>query len=143
MYLFCINVILSFFINKMLISEIVLQLGRLRGSTTSKNYVFKQKSKNEKQKKVFQKWTKFELEAVVQRCSVKKLFLEILQNSQENTCARASFLIRLQVASATLLKKRPWHRCFPVNFAEFLRTPFFTEHLWWLLLLNERTTTLE
>ena len=26
------------------------------------------------------------LEAVVQRCSVKKVFLEISQNSQENTC---------------------------------------------------------
>ena len=25
---------------------------------------------------------------------------------------------------ATLLKKRLWHRCFPVNFAKFLRTPF-------------------
>ena len=35
---------------------------------------------------------------------------------------------------ATLLKKTLWHRCFPVNFAKFLRTPFFTEHLWWLLL---------
>ena len=23
---------------------------------------------------------------------------------------------------------------FPVNFAKFLRTPFLTEHLWWLLL---------
>ena len=27
-----------------------------------------------------------------------------------------------------------WHRCFPVNFAKFLRTPFLTEHLRWLLL---------
>ena len=35
---------------------------------------------------------------------------------------------------ATLLKKRLWHRCFPVNFVKFLRTPFFIEHLWWLLL---------
>ena len=35
---------------------------------------------------------------------------------------------------ATLLKKRLWHRCFPVNFGKFLRTPFFTEHLRWLLL---------
>ena len=26
---------------------------------------------------------------------------------------------------ATLLKKRLWHRCFPVNFAKFLRTPFY------------------
>ena len=31
-----------------------------------------------------------------QRCSVKKMFLEISQNSQENTCARVSFLIKLQ-----------------------------------------------
>ena len=36
---------------------------------------------------------------------------------------------------ATLLKKRIWHRCFPVNFAKFLRTPIFKEHIWWLLLL--------
>ena len=26
--------------------------------------------------------------------------------------------------SSTLLKKRLWHKCFPVNFAKFLRTPF-------------------
>ena len=25
-------------------------------------------------------------------------------------------------------------KCFPVNFAKFLRTPLLTEHLWWLLL---------
>ena len=31
---------------------------------------------------------------------------------------------------ATLLKKRLWYRCFPVNFVKFLRTLFFTEHLW-------------
>ena len=35
-------------------------------------------------------------EAIAQRCSVKKMFLEISQNSQENTCARVSFLIKLQ-----------------------------------------------
>ena len=37
---------------------------------------------------------------------------------------------------ATLLKKRLWYRCFPVSFTKFLRTPFFTEHLCWLLLKN-------
>ena len=26
---------------------------------------------------------------------------------------------------STLLKKRLWHRCFPVNFAKVLRTPFY------------------
>ena len=36
----------------------------------------------------------------------------------------------------TLLKKRLWRRCFPVNFVKFLRTPFFIEHLWWLLLVQ-------
>ena len=35
---------------------------------------------------------------------------------------------------ATLLKKRLQHRCFLVNIAKFLRTPFFIEHLRWLLL---------
>ena len=35
-------------------------------------------------------------EAVVQRCSVKKIFLEISQNSHENNRARVSFLIKLQ-----------------------------------------------
>ena len=39
------------------------------------------------------------------------MFLEISQNSQENSCARDSFLRSL------------CHSCFPVNFAKFLRTP--------------------
>ena len=34
------------------------------------------------------------------------------------------------LSAATLLKKRLWHRCFPVNFAKFIRTPFFIEHFW-------------
>ena len=34
----------------------------------------------------------------------------------------------------TLLRRRLWHRCFSVNFAKFLRTPFLTEHLRWMLL---------
>ena len=64
----------------------------------------------------------------------KKVLLKILQYSQENTCVRVSFLIKLQPAPAALLKKRLWQRRFSVNFAKFLRTPFFTEHLRWLLL---------
>ena len=59
--------------------------------------------------------------------SCKKVPLKISQNSRENTCARVSFLIKLQAAGyrpATLLKKRIWQRCFPVNFVKFLRTPF-------------------
>ena len=58
-----------------------------------------------------------ETEATTRGVLSKKVFLKISQNSQENTCARVSFLI-------TLLKKRLWHRCFLVNFAKFSRTPF-------------------
>ena len=33
------------------------------------------------------------------------------------------------------IKERLQYRCFPVNFAKFLRTRFFTEQLQWLLLI--------
>ena len=56
------------------------------------------------------------------------MFLEISQNSQENTCARVSFL-----RPATLLKTRLWHRCFPVSFMKFLRTSFLQNTLGRLL----------
>ena len=36
------------------------------------------------------------------RCSVKKVFLEMLQNSQKNTCARVSSLPKLQVSAPQL-----------------------------------------
>ena len=63
----------------------------------------------------------------------KKSVLKNSQNSLENTCARASFF---SLRPATLLKKRLWHRCFHVNFVKFLKTLFFIEHLWWLLLFT-------
>ena len=70
-------------------------------------------------------------EAVVRSCSMKKTSLEILQNSQENACARVSFF-----------KKRLWRSCYPVNFAKLLRTSFLTEHLRWLLLAFQSESTL-
>ena len=41
---------------------------------------------------------------------------------------------------ATLLKKRIWHGWLPGNVAKFLRIPFLTEHLWWLLLNFDAVT---
>ena len=41
-------------------------------------------------------------EAVFHMCSAEKIFLEITQNSQENTCAKVSFLIKLQVLTLQL-----------------------------------------
>ena len=38
------------------------------------------------------------IEAFDQRCSVKKVFLRISQKSQKNTCARVSFLTKLQAS---------------------------------------------
>ena len=52
------------------------------------------------------------LQAVVHKCLSKSVFLK--------TC--------------NFIKKRLQHRCFPVKFAQFLRIPFFTGHLRWLLL---------
>ena len=53
-------------------------------------------------------------EAVAQICSVKKLFLEIFQNSQEDTCARVSLLLKLQAkVGYFVLKKDPVSWCFP------------------------------
>ena len=54
------------------------------------------------------------VEAVVQRYSAEKVFVEILQNSQENTCARVSFLIKSQAY-------------------EVSKNTFIIEHFRWLL----------
>ena len=56
---------------------------------------------------------------------VKKVLLEISQHLQENTCAKVSFLNKVAgLKPLTSLKERLLHRCYPVNFAKFLRTPF-------------------
>ena len=60
-----------------------------------------------------------ELQTVTQRCSAKKVFLEISQNSQGNTCvivSCASVHLCLSLRPATLLKERLWHKCFPSVF---------------------------
>ena len=43
----------------------------------------------------------------------------------------------------SVLKKRLWRRCFAVNFVKFLKTPFFIEHLWWLLLARKTCSSAE
>ena len=53
------------------------------------------------------------IETVVRRSSVKKVFLEISLNSQENSCARVSFLIKLQTLGLKISKNT-----------------FCTKHLW-------------
>ena len=67
--------------------------------------------------------------AVVRRCSVKKVFLEILQNSQESTSVRDSFLIKLQA-----FKKESLMQVLSCEFCRISKNTFFTEHPQWLLL---------
>ena len=61
----------------------------------------------------------------------KKMFLKISQNTRGKhpwkTPVSVSFIIKSKVWRLQLLKNRLWHRYFPVNFAKFLRIPFFTE----------------
>ena len=68
-------------------------------------------------------------EAVSQRWSVKKVFLKILQNSQENTCARVSFLIKLLVWGLQLCLEKTPAQVFSCEFSEISKNTFFTEHL--------------
>ena len=41
----------------------------------------------------------------------------------------------------TLLKKRPWHKCFPVSFAKFLRTSFLQNTYVQLLLFLQESSS--
>ena len=49
-------------------------------------------------------------------CSVEKVFLEISQNSQENTCAKVSLLIKLQACN--LIKTETLTQVFFYEFCE-------------------------
>ena len=58
-----------------------------------------------------------QLEAVARSCSVKKVFLKILQNSQLNTGARVSFFNKVAWTSVSKLKSLSSFIClFPTNF---------------------------
>ena len=59
-----------------------------------------------------------------QRCSVKKVVLRNFPKFTGKHLCQSLFLIKLQAALATLLKKRLWYMCFSVNFAKSIRTLF-------------------
>ena len=63
-------------------------------------------------------------EAVVRRYSVKKGVHKISQNSQENTCARVSFLIKLQAQACSFIKKVTLAQVFSCKFFEFSKNIF-------------------
>ena len=59
------------------------------------------------------------------RCSIKKVVLKMLQKlARKHLCWKLFFNKVVGWRPATLLKNRLQHRCFPVNFANFLKTTF-------------------
>ena len=62
-------------------------------------------------------------------CSIKK---SVLKNFAKFT---GKHLCRSLFFNKALLKKKLWHRCFPVNFTIFLRTPFL-QNTYRRMLLN-------
>ena len=73
-------------------------------------------------------------EVVARSYSVRKL-LEISQNSQENTCAGVSLLIKLHALDCNFIKTETLTQVCSCEFCEISITSFLTEHLRWLLLL--------
>ena len=69
-------------------------------------------------------------EAATRSILQEKVFLEISQNSQENTCARVSFLIKLQALACNFIKKETPTQVFSCEFYEISKNTFFTKHLW-------------
>ena len=75
--------------------------------------------------KVILEW--WNLEAVIQNCSVKKVLLEIsLKFTGKKLCQIFFYNKVAGLRPATLSTKILWH---PMNFVKFLRTAFFIEHL--------------
>ena len=64
-------------------------------------------------------------EEVIGKCSIQKMFLEISRHSQENTCARVSFLINLQFAGCHLIEKDTLAQVFSCEFREISKDTFF------------------
>ena len=62
----------------------------------------------------------------------KKVFLKISQNSQENPCARVSFLIKnfKKLFNIKLYLKETLAQVFSCEFCEIFKNTFFTEHHW-------------
>ena len=63
-------------------------------------------------------------EAATRGVLFTKVFLEISQNSQENTCVRVSFLIKLQAWACNFIKKETLTQVFSCEFCEISKNTF-------------------
>ena len=67
--------------------------------------------------------------------SIEKVFLKIWQNQQENTFARASFLIKLQASVCSFIKKKALAQVLSCEFCQIFKNTFFIERFRWLVLV--------
>ena len=74
-----------------------------------------------------------------QKCSVKQYVLRNFAKFRGKHLRQSLFFNKV-AGTATLLKKRLLHRCFPVNFAKFLKIPFSQKTSGRLLLYFEKNT---
>ena len=65
-------------------------------------------------------WLKQPLELFCKKCVLRNF----ARFTGQHLCQSLFFNKVEGLRPASLFKKRLWHRCFPVNFAKFLRTPF-------------------
>ena len=61
-------------------------------------------------------------------CSEKNMFLEIFQNSPQNTSARVSVLTKLQVEACNFIKKDTLAQVFYFEFREISKNTFFLQN---------------
>ena len=64
----------------------------------------------------------------------KGVLRDFVKFSWKHLCRSLFFNKVVGLKPVTFLKKKLRHRCFHVNFAKILRTPFLSEHFWWLFL---------
>ena len=76
----------------------------------------------------------------LQRCSIRKGALRnFAKFTGKHLCQSLFFNKVAGLRPATLLKKRHWNSCFPVNFLKFLRTPFLQNTSGRLLLILQNS----
>ena len=66
----------------------------------------------------------------------KGVFRNFTKFTGKHLCQSLFFNKVAGLRPTTLLKKEPWHKCFSVNFAKFLRTPFLQNTSGGLLLCS-------
>ena len=64
-------------------------------------------------------------EAVARRCSVEKVSLKVSQNPQENTCPRASLLLKFKPQTCNFIEKETLAQVFSYELCEISKNIFF------------------